>query len=127
VLIITIALPQSNCFAQLKVYEDIGGGGSSNAQEQSNDNSFIYIVGGALIAGILVYALVLKKDSKTETDTTAVIESLLNMNSSVVSHSIQNEIVKAKDKLPVDFFFGIKNNEAVLKDKTYLVGVSVRL
>jgi hypothetical protein len=112
----------------LRIYEDIGGGGSSSSQtSNSNDNTFIYVAGGLLVAGIVVYALVFKKDKKTETDTTAsinpgIIYSQINNRS-----TMDDELVKAKEKIPFDFIFGVKNNNAFLNDKTYLVGLRLKL
>jgi len=37
------------------------------------------------------------------------------------------ELQKVKEKIPVDLFLGIKNNAAVMNDKTYLFGVRVKL
>ena len=36
-------------------------------------------------------------------------------------------MVKAKEKIPFDFYLGVKNNKAVLNDKTYLLGLRVKL
>ena len=126
---ISIFTLQSESIAQsnLRIFEEPGGGGSGTTQtEESNDNSTIYIVGGLLIAGILVYALVLKKDKKTDTDTTASLNSNL-IYSEINSIDSAEELQKVKDKIPVDLFLGIKNNAAVMNDKTYLLGVRVKL
>jgi hypothetical protein len=116
-------------FAQnsLRIFDVPGGSGSGTTQtEDSNDNSTIYIVGGLLIAGILVYALVLKKDKKVETDTTASLNSNL-IYSEANGFNSAEELQIVKDKIPVDFFLGIKNNEALMNDKTYLLGLRVKL
>ena len=130
ILSMSIILLSSEIYGQnnLRVFEDIGGGSSNTSQSSdSNDNSFIYIAGGLLVAGILVYALVLHKDKKTETDTTASIDSRLIYSNSSDVNKIDNEMVKAKEKIPFDFYLGVKNNKAVLNDKTYLLGLRVKL
>ena len=130
ILSMSIILLSSEIYGQnnLRVFEDIGGGSSNTSQSSdSNDNSFIYIAGGLLVAGILVYALVLHKDKKTETDTTASIDSRLIYSNSTDLNKIDNELVKAKEKIPFDFYMGVKNNNAVLNDKTYLLGLKVKL
>jgi hypothetical protein len=129
VLMLSILTLQSESFAQsnLRIFEEPGGGGSGTTQtEESTDNSTIYIVGGLLIAGILVYALVLKKDKKVDTDTTASLISNLIYSEANGFNSVE-ELQKVKDKIPVDLFLGIRNNEAVMNDKTYLLGLRVKL
>lgn len=126
---ISIITLQSESLAQsnLRIFDVPGGGsGGSTQTEDSNDNSTIYIVGGLLIAGILVYALVLKKDKKVDTDTTASLNSNLIYSESNGFNSAE-ELQKVKDKIPVDVFWGIKNNEAIPNDKTYLFGLRVKL
>ena len=128
-LILSVAIFSSDVFAQsgLKIFEDIGGGSSGTTQsDDSNDDTALYVVGGLIIAGILVYALVIKKDKKTEEDTTASLNSNLILSESHDFNSTE-EIQKIKDKIPVDLFMGIRNNEAVRNDKTYLLGLRVKL
>jgi len=126
---ISIFTLQSEGLAQnnLRIFDLPGGGGGGTTQtEESNDNSTIYIVGGLVIAGILVYALVLKKDKKVDTDTTASINSNLIYSEANVLDTAE-ELQRVKDKIPVDLFLGIRNNEAVMNDKTYLLGLRVKL
>jgi len=128
-VILTIFTFQSVSYSQsgFRVYEEPGGGGSGTTQtDEGTDNSTIYIVGGLVIAGILVYALFLKKDKKTDTDTTASLNSSLKYSEANGFDSAE-ELQKVKDKIPVDLFLGIKNNEAVMNDKTYLFGLRVKL
>jgi len=128
-LILSVSVFSSDVFAQsgLKIFEEIGGGSSGTTQsDDSNDDTALYVVGGLIIAGILVYALVIKKDKKTEEDTTASVNSNLILSESHDFNSTE-EIQKIKDKIPVDIFMGIRNNEAVRNDKTYLLGLRVKL
>lgn len=128
-LILSVASLPTESFAQnnLRIFDEIGGGGSSTQQSNDNDNTFIYVAGGLLIAGILVYALVLKKDKKAESDTTASINSRFIYSDSNNINSVENQLIKAKERIPFDVFLGIKNNEALLNDKTYLVGLRLKL
>lgn len=130
VLVVSLASLPNESFAQnnLKIFDDIGGGGGSSTQSSSNnDNTFIYVAGGLLIAGILAYALFVKKDSKTESDTTASINSQLIYSASNNVNAAEDNLLQAKEKIPVDFFLGIRNNEVMLNDKTYLVGLRIKL
>lgn len=128
-LILSVASLPTESFAQnnLRIFDEIGGGGSSTQQSNDNDNTFIYVAGGLLIAGILVYALVLKKDKKAESDTTASIDSRFIYSDSNNINSVEDQLLKAKERIPFDVFLGIKNNEALLNDKTYLVGLRLKL
>ena len=129
-LIISISILSTETFAQnnLKIFDVPGGSGGSTSQtEDSNDNTAIYVIGGLVIAGILVYALVFKKDKKSDTDTTASLNSS-QLYSEVDTHnSVEDEIRSVKDAIPVDFFLGIKNNEAIMNERFYQVGVRVKL
>ena len=116
-------------FAQskLRISEEPGGGGNGTTQtDDSNSNTAIYVVGGLLVAGIIVYALFFKKDKKAETDTTASLHSNL-IYSDATGFNSAEELQKVKDKIPVDLFLGIKDNEAVMNDKTYMFGLRVKL
>lgn len=129
IMILSIAIFSSDTFAQsgLRIFDEIGGGGGNTSQsDNSNDDTALYVVGGLVVAGILVYALVIKKDKKTEVDTTASVNSNLIL-SEVNEFNAAVEVQKVKDKIPVDLFMGIRNNEAVRSDKTYLLGLRVKL
>lgn len=129
VLIISISILSSELYAQnsLRIFDVPGGsGGSTTQSDDSNDDTFLYVAGGLIIAGILVYALVIKKDKKTEVDTTASLNSNLILSEANDFNSAE-EVQKIKDKIPVDLFLGIRNNEAVRNDKTYLLGFRVKL
>lgn len=127
ILAITVAYPGSNCNAQnqLRIYEDIGGNGSTSDGSSQSDNTFIYVAGGLLIAGILAYAFLVKKDDKEETDTTSlsITKELINRD---IPEKPLSGLAEAGEKFPVDIFFGIRNDEAVLREKTYLLGFSLK-
>ena len=128
ILTLSISFLQPGTFAQsnLRIYEDGGGGNGTTQTDDSNSNTAIYVVGGLLVAGIIVYALFFKKDKKAETDTTASLHSNL-IYSDASGFNSAEELQKVKDKIPVDLFLGIKNNEAVMNDKTYMFGLRVKL
>ena len=129
ILILSIFFLPTESFSQnnLRIFEDPGGSGNGTTQtETSNDNTAMYVVGGLVIAGILVYALVIKKDKKTDIDTTASLNSNL-IYSEVNGFDSAEELQKVKEKIPVDLFLGIRNNEAIMNDKTYTLGLRVKL
>ena len=126
-----VLFPSETGFAQnyLHINNEIPGGTpNNNPESSSSDNTTMYVVGGAIIAGILVYALVFKKDKTKEEKTDSTSAS--NINSDYI---LANEISKAnynaeivRDNLPVDVYLSIRENKAIINDKTYLMGVSVR-
>lgn len=128
-LILSVAIFSSDVFAQsgLRINDEIGGGGGSTTQtDEGNDDTMLYVMGGLLIAGILVYALVIKKDKKTDVDTTGSTESKLKL-SELNNFNSVDELQTIKEKIPLDLFIGIRNNEAVMNDKTYLLGLRVKI
>jgi hypothetical protein len=128
-LALSIILFSSEIYAQngLRIYEDINGGGSTTESSNSNDNTFIYVAGGLIVAGILVYALVLKKDKKAESDTTASINSRLIYTDNHGFHSINETLSELEESIPLDLFMAVKNSSSFLNDKTYLVGLRLKL
>jgi len=130
ILILSITSLSSEVFAQsgLRINDQIGGSGSNTTQtDNSNDDTFLYVMGGLVIAGILVYALVIKKDKKAPEDSTKSTDSKLRVSKLDKFSSPELELQKVKEKIPIDLFMGIKNNEAVINDKTYLLGLRVKL
>jgi len=130
ILILSITSLSSEVFAQsgLRINDQIGGSGNNSTQsDDSNDDAFLYVMGGIVIAGILVYALVIKKDTKAPEDSTKSTESKLRVSELDNFSSPELELQKVKEKIPVDLFMGIRNNEAVMNDKTYLLGLRVKI
>ena len=128
ILVLTVTIFSSETFAQsnLRIFDVPGGSGSGTTQtDDSNDNSTIYIVGGLVIAGILAYALFFK-EKKAETDTTASLSSPSIYSNISEFDSAEEEFQKVKEKIPIDIFMGIKNDEAVLNNKMYQLGVRVK-
>jgi hypothetical protein len=128
-LILTIFTFQSVSYSQggFRVYEEPGGGSGGSTQTQdSNDNTTIYVIGGLVIAGVLAYALFFK-EKKKDADTTASLKSNLIYSEVVDLDNADENIRQVKDKMPVDIFLGIRNNEAVMNDRIYQVGLRVKL
>lgn len=118
---------ESQAQNSLRIYEVPGSGNGTNQTEDSNDNTTtIYIVGGLVVAGILAYALFFK-EKKNDTDTTASLNSNLIFSEVNDVEKFNEKMQEYKNKIPVDFFLGVRNNEAVLNDKTYSFGVRIKL
>jgi len=112
----------------LRINEDINGNGTSSETSGESDNTFMYVAAAVVIGGLIAYALLKDdtKDKKEETDTTSVgsllDEQLLTQQNSVS----QRVLVEEKKELPVDLFFGVRNDDALMPGKTYLLGLSVK-
>lgn len=122
-LLLSAESPAQN---NMRIFEDIGNGSGSSQTEDTNDNTTIYIVGGLVIAGILVYALVLRDDKKDEADTTSSSSSIYDPLCFAEFEPADKNIQKVKDQIPVDIFIGMSNNEAVINDRVYQLGVRVK-
>ena len=130
VLVSSIALPQSSLFAQnnLRIYEDIGGGSGTTSTGSDADNSFVYIAGGLLIAGVIAYALFFRKgnNQKEDSDSTQALNQLNPAGNELYANNLDKEITAVKESFPVDILLGIRREDAFISDKTYIMGVSVR-
>jgi hypothetical protein len=124
--LLLISLPVSNSFSQqlYKSFEDIGGGsGSSNTSVDSNDDYILYIVGGAVIAGIVVYTLLKDKKEKPKEDTTAVI---LNEKFLAENFSFDDKVSKLQSQIPINISFGFQRDLIMKEDKRYFVGLNYK-
>jgi hypothetical protein len=118
---------ESQAQNNLRIFEVPGGGrGTTQTEDSDNNTTAIYIVGGLVVAGILAYALFFK-EKKNDTDTAASLNSNLIYSEINDVDTFNENMQEFKDKIPVDFFLGVRNNEAVLNDKTYSLGVRVKL
>jgi len=130
VLVSSMALPQSTLLAQnnLKIYEDIGGGSGTGSAGSDSDNSFVYIAGGLLVAGVIAYALFFRKGNKEkeESDSTQALNILNRTGNEFYSSNLEKEITAAKESFPVDILLSVRKEDAFISDKTYMMGVSVR-
>jgi hypothetical protein len=125
-----ILLPTSLGFSQsnLRIYEDIGGGGSTTPESDNSSNTTLYIVAGVAIAGVLAYAIFIKNKNKEpeESDSTSSLIGFDDEDLKSEFNDFEHELQKAKDQIPVNVFFGVKDENAFVSDKTYLMGISVR-
>ena len=128
IILFGILIPTAEGFSQniLIINSDVGGGsGSTTPQTESGSgNSGLYIVGGLLIGGIVIYALLKKNKDKSDTTDTKDKSSLLIQDNKF--ESFNTKLQKAKNDIPVDLILGVRNEKAFISEKTYLLGVSVR-
>ncbi len=122
-LLITIIICNISYSQQLnKIYEDIGGGsGSTNTAVESNDDYTLYIVGGLLVTGIVVYALLRDNKEKSTKDTTAVI---LDKDFLEKNLSFDEKVKNIQSQIPINISFGMQRDIALKNERRYFVGLN---
>lgn len=123
ILLISLVTPTQLVNAQQinKVFDEIGGGGSSNSGSESGSGSTMYIVGGAIIAGVLIYALLREKKDPENKDTTAVLTYQESLGE---TFSYEQEVTGSLSKIPINLYLELQNEKAVMNEKKYIIGVS---
>ena len=127
ILFLLISIPVNNTFSQqlYKAFEVPGGGsGTSNSSVDSNDDYILYIVGGAVIAGIVIYTLLKDKKEKPNEDTTAVI---LNDEFLAKNISFDGKVSNLQSQIPISISFGLQSDRVFKEEKIYFVGINCRL
>jgi hypothetical protein len=116
-----------NSFAQqlLGINDEIGGGGTTTTEVNQSDDSMLYIVGGVVIAGIILYAIFRDKDEiKKETDTTSVLNGNNDLGTVIESG---DSIKSSSYKLPVNFYFNVHRLNNFTDDRKYVFGLRFSL
>ena len=107
-----------------RIFEDIGGGsGNASNIAETEDNTIYYVLGAAVIAGVVIYAVLQDKKSKdkSKTDTTAV---LLNEDFLEQQLTLSDKIQKYKSQFPINVSIGMQNSFIDKEEKRYFVGMS---
>ena len=105
-----------------KIYEDIGGGsGSTNSAVESDDDYTLYIVGGLVVTGIVVYALMRDKKENPTNDTTSAI---LNDDFLAKNLSYNERVANMQSQIPINISFGIQKDKALKDERRYYVGLN---
>lgn len=105
-----------------KINEDIGGGsGSTTTAVESNDDYTLYIVGGLIVTGIVVYALLRDNKEKPTKDTTAILldEDFLEKNL-----SFNEKVSNVQSQIPINISFGMQRDKALKNERRYFVGLN---
>jgi len=121
-----------NVFPQsIKQVEDkIGGsGGSTTSEDSSNDNTFLYIVAGAIVVGLIVWKVFLDKKepkSKNEIKTDSTKTSLDKSFYKNISDQ-ELKLEKIQNQIPFEIFLGAQNNEHSIAGKNLTLGLKFKL
>lgn len=111
-----------NAQSLFKTNEGIGGSGTTTTSvSESNSNTTLYVIGGALIVGIVVYAVLREKKEKPKDDST---KAVLNTDFLEKQLTLNDDIQKYKSNIPIDILFGIKNDFIKKEEKIYFVGLA---
>jgi uncharacterized membrane protein len=110
-----------------KITDKIGGSGNSTDQTGGSVNSSttLIIIGAAVIAGFLVYKLVINKDKPVKEsgkDSTSNDESMLhrlNMN----FDNTESEFEKYR-QMPINFYAGIQKSDILVPERKLIMGIS---
>jgi hypothetical protein len=105
-----------------KMFEVPGGGsGSTNTEVESNDDYTLYIVGGLLVTGIVVYALLREHKEKPTKDTSAII---LNEDFLEKNLSFNEKVSNVQSQIPINISFGMQRDKALKDERRYFVGLA---
>ncbi|MDP2362461.1 MAG: hypothetical protein Q8M94_01695 [Ignavibacteria bacterium] len=119
-----ISIPINNSYSQQlhKTFEVPGGGsGTTSTSVDSNDDYILYIVGGAVIAGVVIYALLKDKKEKQKQDTIAVI---LNDDFLEKNLTFNERISNMQSQIPVNISIGMQSDRIIREEKIYFVGLN---
>lgn len=122
--LILVFIPINNSYSQ-QLYKilDVPGGssGTSSTSVDSNDDYILYIVGGAVIAGVVIYSLLKDKKEKQKQDTTAVI---LNDDFLEKNLTFNEKILNMQSQIPINISFGSESDGAIREEKRYYLGLN---
>jgi hypothetical protein len=105
-----------------KIFEEPGGGSTNtNTTVESNDNTMLYVVGGAVIVGIVAYALLRDKKENPTKDTTAAI---LNDEFLEQNLSYNQKVANMQSQIPINISIGVQRDKALKDEQRYFVGLN---
>jgi hypothetical protein len=129
---IDMVLFSPNAYTQSinRIEDKIGGSGSTTTEEDSsNDNTFLYVAVGIIVVGLIIWKVVLDKKEpkpKEDTKTDSTKASLDNYFYENISDQ-ELELEKIRNQIPVELYFGLRNNERVAHEKNLSFGLRFRL
>lgn len=126
ILLLIIFILSSNLNAQqlFKIQSGIGGSGSTTTTvSESKDNTMLYIVGGAVIAGIVIYSVLKDKKEKPKDDST---KAVLNTDFLDKQLTLNDEYLKFRSEIPINISLGFQNDVIIKTQKRYFVGLAYK-
>jgi hypothetical protein len=119
-----------DCYSQnlYKISDKPGGSGgstTSQSQDTGGNSSTLIIIGAAVIAGFLVYKLVIDKDEplKKEKKDSTSNQSILFRQINNTNISSTSELRKL-EQIPVNFYIGIQRPDVLVPEQKIIMGIS---
>ena len=127
-----IVLFSPNVFPQsIKQIEDkIGGsGGSTSSDDSSNDNTFLYIVAGAIVIGLIVWKVFLDKKKPKSKDEIKTDSTKSSLDKSFYKNLSDQELQldKIQNQIPFEIFLGAQNNAQSIPRNNLSLGLKIKL
>jgi hypothetical protein len=122
-----LSSPESYAQGLMKINDNIGGSNvPAQTQDSGGDNTTLWIVGGTVIAGVLIYELFIhKKESKKEEkqDSTTTESLLLRSHINFASDTPSERFREIQD-IPVNLYIGFQKVDPVLSERKFIMGIS---
>ena len=127
-----IVLFSPDIFPQsIKQIEDkIGGsGGSTSSDDSSNDNTFLYIVAGAIVIGLIVWKVFLDKKKPKSKDEIKTDSTKSSLDKSFYKNLSDQELQldKIQNQIPFEIFLGAQNNAQSIPGNNLSLGLKIKL
>lgn len=109
----------------LRINDDIGGSSGTATNVSESDNSMIYIVGGVVIAGVILYAIFRdKNDKKSDTDSTSTSESTLLRDG---KSFVPRQDTDTYRDIPFDVYINAERVNSFTNERKYEIGLRFSL
>ena len=127
-----IVLFSPNIFPQsIQQIEDKigGGGGSTSSDDSSNDNTFLYIVAGAIVIGLIVWKVFLDKKKPKSKDEIKTDSTKSSLDKSFYKNLSDQELQldKIQNQIPFEIFLGAQNNAQSIPGNNLSLGLKIKL
>jgi len=127
-----IVLFSPNIFPQsIQQIEDKigGGGGSTSSDDSSNDNTFLYIVAGAIVIGLIVWKVFLDKKKPKSKDEIKTDSTKSSLDKSFYKNLSDQELQldKIQNQIPFEIFLGAQNNAQSIPGNNLSLGLKIKI
>jgi len=127
-----IVLFSPNIFPQsIQQIEDKigGGGGSTSSDDSSNDNTFLYIVAGAIVIGLIVWKVFLDKKKPKSKDEIKTDSTKSSLDKSFYKNLSDQELQldKIQNQIPFEIFLGAQNNAQSIPRNNLSLGLKIKI
>ena len=127
-----IVLFSPNVFPQSieQIEDKIGGsGGSTSSDDSSNDNTFLYIVAGAIVIGLIVWKVFLDKKKPKSKDEIKTDSTKSSLDKSFYKNLSDQELQldKIQNQIPFEIFLGAQNNGQSIPGNNLSLGLKIKL